>query len=114
MKNDRAPGHDDAERVPALGFVVGAEARRLLSDEQLQADPVLTAAGWTRRFIADAQRVREATALYERLGFEVRAEALTSGDVADECNDCQLVLLGFRTIYTRPPRAGLQEQSEET
>lgn len=92
----------DPDRVvDSLRVVVQGEARRTLSESQLAPDPVLTAAGWSRRFIADPQRTREATDLYTQLGFEVRAEPLTPEELGDDCSDCQLLLLGFRTIYTR-------------
>ena len=43
--------------------------------------------------------------LYASLGYEVRAEPVRREDVADDCEDCQLVmLLKFATIYTRRPR----------
>ena len=93
----------DPDRVVAsLGGLVQAEARRALTESQLAPDPALTAKGWERRFIADPRRTQEATELYTELGFEVRAEPLTPEELGDECGDCQLVLMGFRTIYTRP------------
>jgi hypothetical protein len=92
----------DPDRVAAsLRLVVEGEARRTLSESQLAPDPALTAEGWERRFIADPRRAREATDLYTQLGFEVRAEPLSPEELGDDCSDCQLVLLGFRTIYTR-------------
>ena len=74
----------------------------MLSDAALEGDPELLAQGWERRFMADAERAREAVELYEELGYEVRTEAVHAEDVADDCEDCQLLmLLKFQTIYTR-------------
>jgi hypothetical protein len=65
-------------------------------------DPDLVAAGWERRFIADAVRAREATALYTSLGFEVHAESLKPTEFGPQCGDCQLVACHmYVTIYTR-------------
>ena len=97
-----SPDESDRDHVVAsLRVVVQGEARRMLSESQLAPDPALTAAGWSRRFIADPQRTREATDLYTQLGFEVRAEPLRPEELSDDCSDCRLLLLGFRTIYTR-------------
>ena len=85
-----------------MGPVVEQEARRLLSEAQLEADPELLAAGWERRFVADRQRASEAMELYEQLGYEVCTRSLGSDELGDECEDCKLVaLLQFQTIYTR-------------
>ncbi len=85
-----------------LAMLVQEEARRMLSEAALEGDPKLLAEGWERRFMADAERAREAVELYEELGYEVRTEAVRSEDVADDCEDCQLLmLLKFQTIYTR-------------
>ncbi len=85
-----------------LAMLVQEEARRMLSEAALEGDPKLLAEGWERRFMADAERAREAVQLYEELGYEVRTEAVRTEDVADDCEDCQLLmLLEFQTIYTR-------------
>lgn len=77
-------------------------AARFFSDAQLQADPVLVAAGWERRFTADAQRVQETMELYSRLGYEVRAEPIHPQEFLDDCEDCRTIVSAqFRTIYTR-------------
>lgn len=103
------PGHsgpkDDRHKVERLGRVVEAEARRMLSQEQFEPDPLLVARGWQRRFMADGRRAQEAMDLYLELGYEVRAEPVRTEEVADECGDCQLLMaLRFTTIYTRSPR----------
>jgi len=98
-------GPADRHPVDHLGRVVEAEARRMLSQEQFEADPRLVAQGWQRRFMADGRRAVEAMDLYRELGYEVRAEPVGAEEVADECGDCQLLMaLRFTTIYTRSPR----------
>jgi len=95
------------EIAKSLSFVVQHEAHRILSEEQLQGDPDLLAAGWQRRFIADSQRAKEAEQLYRELGFEVLAEPVRPAEIKDDCADCQLLMvLEFRTIYTRKRDAG--------
>ncbi len=81
------------------------EEHRVLSAAALSADPARLAAGWERRFLADGPRAAEAVALYESLGYEVEAVALSGTDLPDDCTDCQLAtLLAFKTIYTRRPK----------
>ena len=81
------------------------EEHRVLSAAALAADPARLAAGWQRRFLADGPRAAEAVALYESLGYEVEAVALSGADLPDDCTDCQLAtLLAFKTIYTRRPK----------
>lgn len=85
-----------------LSRLVEEEARRVLSEAQLTADPVLIAEGWERRFVTDRRRAAEAVELYEELGYEVRTERVRREELESECEDCQLVLLmQFKTIYTR-------------
>lgn len=92
---------DPAERLAGL---VRGEAHRLLSEAALAPDPERVAAGWERRFVADAARADEAMRLYAQLGFEVCADPLEPEELAGECEDCRLLmLLQFRTIYTRRP-----------
>ncbi len=91
--------------VRQLGMFVEREAKRVLSEQQLQADPELVSEGWERRFIADVRRAEEAMELYEQLGYEVRAEPARAEELGDDCDDCQLFLLfQFKTIYTRKRR----------
>jgi hypothetical protein len=93
---------DDLAPDTALSVLVGSEAWRLRAEEHLRADPARLAAGWERRFIADAARAREAVELYERLGYEVVADPVTAQELDHDCEGCALVRdLGFRTIYTR-------------
>jgi hypothetical protein len=86
----------------ALGSLVQLEAHRALSEAAVTADPERLRDGWERRFVADLRRAEEALALYRELGYEVCADPIRAGDLADECDECQLVaMLKFRMIYTR-------------
>jgi hypothetical protein len=92
------------DAVVPLSRLVQAEAHRVLSEEHLAPDPARVAAGWERRFIADGSRADEAIRLYEELGYEVAADPIRQDELAGDCTDCQLLmLLQFRTIYTRRP-----------
>lgn len=74
----------------------------MLSDRQLEPDPELVAAGWQRRFIAEAPRAKEAMELYRQLGFEVRSEPLRANELKGDCEECRaLAVFQFQTIYTR-------------
>jgi len=85
-----------------LSRMVEEEARRVLSEAELTADPALVAEGWERRFVTDGRRATEVIDLYEELGYEVRAEPVREEELENECEDCQLiVLMQFKTIYTR-------------
>ncbi len=88
--------------VKSLSLVVEQEARRFFSEAKLNPDPALMAKGWQPRFIGDARQVKEATELYEELGFEILAEPVPVEQMGDDCTDCKvLILLQFKTIYTR-------------
>ncbi len=87
----------------ALGFIVEQEAQRILQEADLQPDPARVAAGWTRRFVTDQNRLDEVRALYEELGFDVEVDPVQTDQVAPDCEDCYLVALErFVTVYTRP------------
>jgi hypothetical protein len=63
----------------------------------------LESQGWTRRFISDGERLKEAVEMYESIGFEVRLEVVRAGELGEECDIC----FGaedkvYYTIYTRP------------
>jgi hypothetical protein len=106
-EDDReAPKKKDRRAVASsLGPIVEQEARRVLSDAQLEGDPARLADGWQRRFIADARRAEEAIELYTQLGYEVCADPVRAEELGEECDDCQLLAaLQFRTIYTRKRR----------
>lgn len=88
-----------------LLLLLKQDEHRVLSTAALTADPARVAAGWERRFLADGPRAAEAVALYEALGYEVEAVALSGSDLPADCTDCQLAtLLAFKTIYTRRPK----------
>ena len=78
-----------------------ADARHNLESESSPAPPLIVA-GWERRFLADPVQVREATALYESLGFEVHTEPLQPTELGPQCEACQLAVCHtYMTIYTR-------------
>jgi len=96
--------HRHAPMLHPLAALVQGEGRRLLSEAALTPDPARVAAGWERRFIADARRAEEAMALYQSLGFEVVADPVRLDGLDTDCQDCRLaMLLQFKTIYTRRP-----------
>jgi hypothetical protein len=65
-------------------------------------DPALVAEGWERRFTVDGRRLKEYTALYTSLGYDVHVEPLQPAEVGPDCADCRLIaLLQFSTLYTR-------------
>ena len=102
---------EDARR---LGLLVEAEARRALSEAQLEGDPERIADGWERRFIADRPRAEEAIELYTGLGYEVCADPILPDELADDCEECLLVAqLRFVTIYTRRPSEHSEEETAE-
>jgi hypothetical protein len=68
----------------------------------VQDDPELLAQGWVRRFMAAPERAREATDLYEAMGFEVKAVDLTPADFGPNCTECGSGLCqSYVLIYTR-------------
>jgi len=91
----------------SLGPLVEGEARRFLSETQIEGDPQRIAEGWERRFIADGRRAEEMIALYTELGFEVIADPVSPNEVGEDCDDCQLLAaLQFKIIYTRKRATG--------
>jgi len=65
----------------------------------------LESQGWSRRFISEGPRLREAVETYESLGFEVHLEPVTAGQLEDECDLCfQTEAKTYYTIYTRPSK----------
>ncbi len=69
-------------------------------------DPILTAAGWQRRFTTDRLRLAEHIQLYEQSGYEVQSMPLKRTDLHDDCEGCRLVTDFFVTIYTRKKGQG--------
>ena len=106
---ETSPQREDLRR---LGLLVEAEARRALSEAQLEVDPQRIADGWKRRFIADRTRAEEAIELYTQLGYEVCADPIMREELADDCEDCLLVAqMRFVTIYTRRPSGQPDERT---
>jgi hypothetical protein len=90
------------DAVRPLSMLVQQEARRVLTDAQLQPDPARVAAGWQRRFITDATRSAEILELYRELGYEVCADPVKAQELLDDCQGCRVVVESqFVTIYTR-------------
>ena len=67
-----------------------------------RSEAELIAEGWTRRFVGGPPRLQELVELYRSLGFDVWLEPQAPEEFRDECEDCELALLLFRVIYTRP------------
>ena len=62
----------------------------------------LLAAGWERRYVADAARAKEAVETYGALGYEVLAQPIEPEQVPASCGDCSsAVCRSFMLIYTR-------------
>ncbi len=97
------PGdHKEVERLAAL---VSSEAKRSLSESMTQPNPALISQGWERRFVVDVKRVPEIIELYQELGYEVFVDSIGPDQLNHECGDCRLlVLLEFKTLYTRKKR----------
>jgi hypothetical protein len=93
---------DEREVVKRLGSIVEVEARRTVSEAEIEPDPARIADGWTRRFVADAKRADEAIELYRELGYEACADPVRQDDVKGDCEECKLLmLLQFKMVYTR-------------
>jgi hypothetical protein len=91
----------------SLSPLVEQEARRFLSESQIEGDPQRIADGWERRFIADGRRAEEMVELYSQLGYEVCADPVSPDVVGEDCDDCQLLAaLQFKIIYTRKRATG--------
>jgi hypothetical protein len=89
------PDHADALRA-----IAEAEALRALGTSRVRASPARLAAGWERRFLADATRAEEAVALYTAMGYDAVANPVVPEDLDEGCDTCALATL-FRTVYTR-------------
>jgi hypothetical protein len=93
------------DAIRPLSMLVQQEARRVLTEAQLQPDPARVAAGWQRRFITDATRSVEMLELYRELGYEVCADPVKREELLDDCQGCRVVVESqFVTIYTRDKR----------
>lgn len=68
----------------------------------VRGDDALIAQGWTRRFLADANRAEEARELYTSLGHEVLLQSPEPSHVRAECEGCQpTVCRDYFLVYTR-------------
>lgn len=68
----------------------------------IASDQSLIDAGWCRRYLADAQRAREATELYQSLGYEVLTRAPKPSHLQPECDGCrQVACRDYVVVYTR-------------
>ncbi len=109
MHGDDREARDEKEQrsvASSLGPIVEREARRVLSQAQLEGDPARLADGWQRRFIVDGRRAEEAIELYSQLGYEVCADPVRAEELGEECNGCQLLAAQqFKMIYTRKKSA---------
>jgi len=56
--------------------------------------------GWTKRFTASGERLKEMAQFYQELGFEVHLEPVSAEDFPEECQPCY-ALEGTYTLYTR-------------
>jgi hypothetical protein len=64
-------------------------------------DPNLIAAGWERRFIADAKRAQDAIEMYGEMGHEVRLEPVNTTGLSEACSGCLIAFAQFSVVYTR-------------
>lgn len=68
-------------------------------------DPQLVAAGWERRFIADAKRAQDAIEMYGEMGHEVRLEPVNAVGLSAACSGCLEAFAQFSVVYTRKKSA---------
>jgi hypothetical protein len=63
----------------------------------------LEAAGWQRRFEADASRARELVELYSQLSYEVTTCSIEPDEFGPQCGGCAIVASCQRyvAVYTR-------------
>jgi len=65
----------------------------------------LESQGWSRRFISEGERLKEAVEMYESIGFEVHLEVVRAGELEEECDLCfETEAKTYYTIYTRPSK----------
>ena len=74
-----------------------------MSQELLQIRKKKPAAdGWIRRFVVAPDRIDEAIALYEGMGFEVKVERPAVSDFEDQCKECSATICErYMVIFTR-------------
>ncbi len=98
-------GQDDSESC-APGTLGNNENRKdsltLLPTLDFPANSELIAEGWERRFMADPIQVKEASRLYNELGFEVSTEIIQVSELSELCGSCRLATCrAYVTLYTR-------------
>ncbi len=84
--------------------------------EKPNAQSDLSNQSWAKQFLASGSRLREATELYQSMGFEVRLEPATVEDFA--CSGCQPqqpagTIEDWYLIYTRPRQSAEDACDEE-
>lgn len=68
----------------------------------IRGDQALLAAGWRRRYLADAARADDARELYRALGFDVLLRSPTPVQMRSECAACaQTACRDYFLIYTK-------------
>ena len=69
----------------------------------------LEAAGWERRFEANATRAKELVDLYSELGFEVTTCSIAPEEIGPECAGCAVVACQlYVAVYTKRPQEGVR------
>ncbi len=90
-------------------------ANNNLTDCPIPDDPELIKEGWTRRYLADPDRAKEALELYSSMGFEVMAKKLEPTDLSPQCGTCApTICQTFVMIYTRPKEPHLETSTRNT
>jgi hypothetical protein len=84
----------------AVGPAVGSDVHEVPAVRRAR-DEELAAHGWERRFTGGPPRLVELKELYEATGREVLMDPVLDGELAAECEGCQLALSFFKVIYTR-------------
>ncbi|MCP5101603.1 MAG: hypothetical protein GY943_39165 [Chloroflexi bacterium] len=86
----------------------------LLPTLEFEPDAGLVAQGWERRYMADPDRIKEATRMYTELGFDVHIESIKPTELSEICGACRLATChAYSTIYTRKRLKGNDEHKQE-
>jgi hypothetical protein len=65
----------------------------------------LVAAGWQRRFEAEATRAAELVDLYSELSYEVTTRPIVPEEIGADCAGCAIVACQrYVAVYTRRPQ----------
>jgi hypothetical protein len=65
----------------------------------------LEAAGWQRRFEAEATRAEELVDLYAELSYEVTTRPIVPDEIGADCAGCAIVACQrYVAVYTRRPQ----------